>query len=108
MCYKNERRQVNKKFFELQSREYRDGIKRRGDKIGMGFEAEFKVHIELFLNVQGHNTIPILSYQKLLMKKFHPTLQICANLHKNSVISWMLTFVEHPNAITIKIKFLMR
>ena len=34
-AYKNEQRQVNKKFFELKKREYRDGIKMIGDKIGM-------------------------------------------------------------------------
>ena len=36
-AYKNEQRQVNKKFFELRKREYRDGIKMKGDKIGMAF-----------------------------------------------------------------------
>ena len=34
-AYKNEKRQVNKKFFELRKREYRDGIKMTGDKTGM-------------------------------------------------------------------------
>ena len=41
MCYKNEGRQVNQKFFELKSGEYRDCIKGRGDKIGMEIEAKF-------------------------------------------------------------------
>ena len=36
-AYKNEQWQVNKKFFELRKREYRDGIKMKGDKIGMAF-----------------------------------------------------------------------
>ena len=30
---------VNKKFFELWNEEYRDGIKTRGDKIGMHYKA---------------------------------------------------------------------
>ena len=34
-AYKNEQGQVNKKFFELRKREYRDGIKMIGDKTGM-------------------------------------------------------------------------
>ena len=48
---------------ELKSGEYRDSIKRKGDKIWMGLEAEFvgtvytvHVYIMPFLNAQGHNT----------------------------------------------------
>ena len=35
MSHKQQYIIVNKKFFELWSEEYRDGIKTRGDKIGM-------------------------------------------------------------------------
>ena len=34
-AYKNERRLVNKKSYGLKKGEHRDGIKRKGDKIGM-------------------------------------------------------------------------
>ena len=44
---KNERRQDNKIFFELERRGYRDGIKVR-DKIGMGYES---LHIMELINV---------------------------------------------------------
>ena len=38
--YKNEWRQVNKKILWITKRRaYRDGIKRKGDKIGMEYEA---------------------------------------------------------------------
>ena len=36
-------------------------IKRKGDKIGMGLEAEFdSIKVHIILNAQGHNTIPII------------------------------------------------
>ena len=56
---KKGRRLENEKFFELKSKEYRDGIKR--DKIGMGYES---LHITELLSVQClqvDDVIPILS-----------------------------------------------
>ena len=51
-----------KKIFELKSEEYRDGIKRKGDKIGMGHKA---LHIIMELLtvqcLQVNDVIPILS-----------------------------------------------
>ena len=44
---KKERRLENEKFFELKSRGYRDGIKKR-EKIGMGYES---LHIMELLRV---------------------------------------------------------
>ena len=52
----------NKIFFELKSEEYRDGIKRKGDKIGMRYKA---LHIIMELLtvqcLQVNEVIPILS-----------------------------------------------
>ena len=42
-CIKKGGRLENKRFFELKSEEYRDGIKRKGDKIGMGHKT---LHIQ--------------------------------------------------------------
>ena len=46
---KKGRRLENEKFFELKSREYRDGKKKKRDKIGMGCES---LHIMEILTVQ--------------------------------------------------------
>ena len=57
---KGRRLENKKKFFELKSRGYRDGVKRR-DKIGMGYES---LHIMELLSVQClqiDDVIPIFS-----------------------------------------------
>ena len=52
---------TRRKFFELKSEEYRDGRKRKGHKIGMGYKA---LHIMELFTVQClkvDDVIPILS-----------------------------------------------
>ena len=62
-AYKNERRQVNKKIIWIKERRaYRDGIKMKGDKIGMGSVESSKIRImrEEFRLPKGHYTTPYI------------------------------------------------
>ena len=57
-CSKKGRR-LEKKFSELKSRGYRDGIKR--DKIGMGYESLHVIKLLSVQYLQVDDVIPILS-----------------------------------------------
>ena len=60
-CSKKERRLENEKLIELRSRGYRDGKKKKRDKIGIGYEL---LHVMELLSVQClqvDDVIPTLS-----------------------------------------------
>ena len=54
-----ERKKTKK--FELKSRGYRDGIKRKKDKIGMGYESLHIMELVSVQCLQVDDVIPILS-----------------------------------------------
>ena len=93
--YKNERRQVNKKILWIKERRaYRDGIKRKGDKIGMGSVESSKIRImrEEFRLPEGHYTTPYIVASVLNVEfECSPLSIICTSM---SCLSWSNTSIS--------------